>query len=792
LVDGEHTLSTRFEDLPLGQATERQTRRFGVGYVETVTDFGDLRVRRRTFAPDVDARALVAEIEIENLSAEERDLGLVELWDVNIHQVPVELATSDLLLPGITERIDRRRRALMAQFEHEASYDADTRVAVVKTRAREIPEGITGRDDIAEIDYFPDPIYLAVLDEDAQVEAAWLDDRELWDESAERPVPGRLGSSGDAASRTLLIDGEGQHPVLALRVPVRVSAGEREMRRFAFGYVPGGGEPDADIASLRASASELGPRTASSWHERLVWAAFPGLQDAGAMQREIAWASYNALALVTFDEYRGHRVLGQGGSYKYIHGLDGAIGDLALFAEAMLLVDPDIAEETLAYAFASQHASTDGTPWRYPYATTGVGDFSDVGIYYQRSDPYFAVPWITAEYVAVTRDRDFLSAEVPYWPRSAGESGSVLHHLARTMEYATESLGIGARGFVAMGTGDYADGVLNLTEEETTPHGTSSLYNAGMVVAGFSLAAGIVEPYDAALAAEISALLESQVAAFGSDGWSGEWFHRGFADNGNSLAPDYLFLEPQVLPILGGIVEDARQDQLLQVIVDRMETDIGAMSTVALAGSSEPVGGLDQPQVGGIWPVANAWLTEVYATSDASAGWSSFIRNSLTAHAKAYPQIWYGIWTGPDSYNGPLHERPGEADAHAATALTDYPALNAHVHTSPLRALMGLVGVSGTPSGIRIDPRIPTETFNVVWPRLTVRSQSHAIQGVITASADELIEVGVTVPGELRQGEITVTAASTVVPYRREGAAVWFELPAKRGASVPWSITRAP
>ncbi len=792
LVDGARTLSTRFEDLPLGKATEQQTRRFGVGYVETVTDFGDLRVRRRTFAPDADARALVAEVEIENLSETDRELGLVELWDVNMHQLPVELATSDLLAPGITERIDRKRRALMAQFEHELSYDAVTRVAQVRTRALDMPEGITGRDDIADVDYFPDPIYLAVLDADAPVEAAWLDDRELWSESVERPVPSDLGTSGSAESRSLTLGGEGQHAILAMRVPVTVPARGTAVRRFTFGYVPGGGEPDADIASLRESASELALRTASSWHERLVWAAFPGLEDAGAMQREIAWASYNALANVTFDEYRGHRVLGQGGSYKYIHGLDGAMGDLALFAESMLLVDPEVAKETLAYCFASQHASTDETPWRYPYATTGVGNFNDVGIYYDRSDPYFVVPWITGEYVALTRDRGFLSSNIPYWPMTARESGSVLDHLSRTMEYATDSLGIGARGFVAMGTGDYADGVLNLTTEETTRHGTSSLYNAGMAVAGFPLAAAVVEPYDTALATEMSGLYESQAAAFETDGWGGEWFRRGFADNGNPLAPDYLFLEPQVLPAVANIVGDARRDQLLQVIQDRLETDIGAVSTVELTGSSGGVGGIDQPQVGGIWPVANAWLTEMYATSDPGAGWSSFIRNSLTAHAKAYPQLWYGIWTGPDSYNGPDNERPGEADAHVATALTDYPALNAHVHTSPLRALMGLVGVSGTPAGIRIDPRVPTETFTVVWPRLTVRSQPDATRGAITASADELIEVGVTVPSALRQGELVVTAASTTVPYRREAAVVWFALPVQRDASVSWSITRAP
>jgi hypothetical protein len=792
IVDADRALSTRFEDLPVGRASVQQTRRFGVGYVETVTDFGDFRVRRRTFAPDDEARALVAEIEIENLSNKGRDLSLVEFWDVNIHELPVELATSDLLAPGITEAIDRKRRALMAGFEHELSYDADARVAQIETRAIRLPEGITSRDDVADIDYFPDSIYLAPLDDGASVDATWLVDSELWGDGPERLVPAELGSSGTADSRTLSLGGEGQHAILAMRVPVSLKARGMQVRRFAFGYVPGGGPPDADVARLRAEASELLAKTADSWRKRLVWAAFPGLQNAGAMQRELAWASYNALANVTFDEYRGHRVLGQGGSYKYIHGLDGAFGDLALFAQSMLLVDPDVAKETLAYCFASQHASTDVTPWRYPYATTGVGNFNDVIIYTDRSDPYFVVPWITGEYVASTRDHDFLSSQVSYWPRSANEVGTVLDHLARTMEYATQSLGLGARGFPAMGTGDYADGVLNLTEEETTPRGTSSLYNAGMVVAGFPLISEVVEPYDPALSQAMRGLYDSQVVAFESDGWGGTWFRRGFADNGNPLAPDFLFLEPQVLPLLGEIVDLVKRDQIFQVITEWLETDIGAMSTVQVRGTSGGRDGIDQPLVGGIWPVANAWLTEAYAQDDASAGWSSFVRNSLAAHAERYPEIWYGIWTGPDSYNGPDHERPGEADAHAVTALTDYPALNTHVHSGPLRALMGLVGVRGTPTGIRIDPRIPTETFSVVWPRLAIRSRPDAMSGSITTSADERIEVGVTVRDALLEGPLLVTVDSAEVTYRREADVVWFELNGRRDEPVDWSMQPAP
>lgn len=93
-----------------------------------------------------------------------------------------------------------------------------------------------------------------------------------------------------------------------------------------------------------------------------------------------------------------------------------------------------------------------------------------------------------------------------------------------------------------------------------------------------------------------------------------------------------------------------------------------------------------QPQIAGVWPVANAWTTEAYAQRDAAAGWDSFTRNTLFTHAAEYAGLWYGIWTGPDSFFGPDAERPGEADAHLATALTDYPALNTHIHTSPLRA----------------------------------------------------------------------------------------------------------
>jgi len=59
---------------------------------------------------------------------------------------------------------------------------------------------------------------------------------------------------------------------------------------------------------------------------------------------------------------------------------------------------------------------------------------------------------------------------------------------------------------------------------------------------------------------------------------------------------------------------------------------------------------------------------------------------------------------------------------------------------------------------------------------------------MVTTSSEERIEVGVTVPTGLRQGELRVTVDSEDVAYRRDESAVWFELPGRADAAVSWSI----
>lgn len=778
IAQGASVRSTRYDDLPVATALQTQTRRFGVGYVETDTRWADLHVRRRVVAADTEARALVSEVVVHNPGPLPVQLELAEVWDPTLSPIPVELATSDLLVEGVTDRIERVRRAWSAELLHELAWDAGRGVATAHSTSPAPPVGPL---ETSVHDYYPQPLYLAPLGVEAS--AVWLDDRELWD-GPERPVPEALVGSAD--TRTVQLTTDAAHGLLAVAVPVELGPGGSAVVRFAFGELPDGSDLDTTLAELESRSTDLVTDTAASWRERLVWAAFPGLPDAGVVQRELAWAAYGAVANTTYDAYRGVRVLGQGGAYRFIHGLDGAMGDLALFAQSMLWIDPELAADTLHYALASQHGSTGSPPWRFPYATTGVGSYSDVLLYTNRSDPYVLLPWMVASYVASTRDDAFLDRAIPYWPADAGERGTVLDHLDATRAYFDSRLGLGAGGLVAMGTGDYADGVLNLTDEHTSERGTSSTYNAGLAALGLPLAADVVAPRDPELAAWLDELATSQAQALDEAAWLGDHYARGLADSGAPLTPDLLFLEPQVLPIVAGLTSPQRTADLLELVDTRLETPIGAVSTASLAGEAA-VGGLDQPQIGGVWPVANAWLTEAWAIADPETGWERFTRNLLARHADAFPELWYGVWTGPDSFYGPDAERPGEADAHLVTALTDFPALNAHVHTSPLRALQAIVGVEGTAAGLRIAPRVPTDTFSVHWPRLHVAYAPDAASGSFTPIGAGPLELELAIPSALDEVRVRIDGMEADTERDGDRVRVWAE--GRAGTPLTWEIT---
>lgn len=771
VVDGE-VRSTRFDDFAVGEAIRRQTRRFGVGYVETVTSFDDLVVTRRVFAPDTDARALVSEIAIENLTEQYKEVGVIELWDVNVHQLTPE-ETTDLSDPDAWRDMVRRRRALMDSFEQTASYSAEERTLRVDTTARSLPDDVSGRGDVSQLDWFVDPIYLAPIDSGDPPDRVWLRDGDLWDSSAERGPPGAVAGDGDASSREEVIDGADQHAVMAMRVTVQVPVEAPVVRRFAFGYAPLDHDVAGDLAVLRDQHGELSSLSATSWRDRMVWLAVDGAEHAGALQREVAWSSYTAQAGAVYDEYAAARVLGPGGAQRYVRGLEGGLGDLALLAESMLLVDPELARDTLRYALSAQQGKGAAEPWRLPYAVSGVGAAMAASPD-QQTDAYFLLPAAVARYAALTRDLDFLDSDAPYWPRATGETGSVVAHLAGALAYAEDSLGTGARGFIAMGASDSADDRPALSGQ--AGEGASSLYNAGAAVLGFPLVADLVESRDPELAAGYRALAALQRDLLLADGWNGSRFQRGFAGSGEPLLADVMFLEPQLFPILAGAVTGEQRDALLDLVGEQLGTPAGALGSAPDSG-------------GGVRPVTSAWLIEAEAQRSPEAGWASFWQHSLANRAATYPDKWYGIWSGPRCYAGPDREAPGAADDGLDPAVTMLPALSAHAPAATLRSAMALVGVSAAGNRLRIAPRVPGEIFTLVAPRLHLAGTRRSLSGTLEPSGGGTVTVEVALPSGLRSGTVVVTVDQAEVELTREGDVVSFQLPLAAHAPVSFAVT---
>ncbi len=122
---------------------------------------------------------------------------------------------------------------------------------------------------------------------------------------------------------------------------------------------------------------------------------------------------------------------------------------------------------------------------------------------------------------------------------------------------------------------------------------------------------------------------------------------------------------------------------------------------------------------------------------DKELGWNEWKKNSLAYHAEAYPDIWYGIWSGPDSYNSVLSKHPGHTyisadnkDKEVLSGInwTDFPVMNMHPHAWPLYDIPKLFGLEFTTDGFRINPTFPMD-YNFDSPLISLKREGNAISG---------------------------------------------------------------
>lgn len=692
LDDGDVAFATAFKYRPDGAQTRRV---FGMGYAESSTTYAQLEVTRRSYAPWGDAPYILDEVSITNHTEDIKTLAHYEVFDVARRSIDINWLVSGDPVSAAPPTSRQLRDEQNGRFLESVSYDASSKTLAMQRRhapgitpiAREAPSPTN--------DYPADP-FLAVLVGDVSdtftTDALFFGEGDVAAPTA--VTERRKGEGIETGPRSVTVGGEGQGRMFAVRSDLAIGPGQTKRLRFAYGYAPMGSpvvidprhaEPQFD--GLAEYRKELG--------ERLVYFDAEGADP--ALHRELAWHAYQIEASVGRRDYFEGPVVPQGSAYLYLHGADGAARDLGIFSVPLTYVDPDLARAELELYMRVQFAEDE----RFSYAFQGHGMLDDAqGIHHAPSDLDLFFVWALGEYVGATGDTFFLDRKVPFWPREARPDATSWDHLAAALNHLFEVVGTGEHGLIRVGTGDWSDGiVIESPNRDLAIEAGESVPNTQMAIAVLPRIADLVEERDPALAETIREHVDGYRQALAS-AWGGSFYGRAFYGDGVLVRKDRMDLEAQVWALIGGtFASEADRGSALAAIHDQLDLP-------------SPAGATLQPD-GQVWPAISGLLTDGYARTRPDWAWEHLQRNTMFAHALSYPDVWYGIWSGPDGLNGPSGDRPGEAWFSLATPMTDFPVQNNNQHAMPLYATIRLAGIEATADGLRIEPRLPPERFTL-------------------------------------------------------------------------------
>ena len=190
----------------------------------------------------------------------------------------------------------------------------------------------------------------------------------------------------------------------------------------------------------------------------------------------------------------------------------------------------------------------------------------------------------------------------------------------------------------------------------------------------------------------------------------------------------------------------------------------------------------------GVWYDVNGWLTWALASLDGTVpgaaryAWSEYTRNTLAAHATAFPRHWDGTISVDDACNAFYASRPAELRGRPLLRLrgSDHRAadLDGDGRRQPRRRHRDRA---------RFPDHPHLRRFSLRLPRVGVERDGSRIRGYLRVASHDRLALGV--GGVPRGAAVTVWADGRRVAHRRAGGLVHFHLDAQPGRAADWAVT---
>ncbi|MFW9999368.1 MAG: GH36-type glycosyl hydrolase domain-containing protein [Candidatus Hodarchaeota archaeon] len=729
LTDGNNMISTFYS-----KRYSSFERIFGMGYYRKVVEDKGYTADQVIFAPFGDDPILISQITIANNREIAVDLDWVEYWGCFMYQF--SLLSFGKGLQARDHSITRKlRREFSEKFKHKFQI-IDNHRGLLETKY--ISTGVSKANNKAQTkkpsdnDNHPPSTFLVSLDATAD-DLSTNDTLFFGNNEIHSPEGIVLAFNSEDSISDL-------GNAMFIKRKIHLEPSESQTLYFGFGYLP----DDFDLTSLlnkyNKDISNLWRKSSHAWKENTMLLNVPGEPW---IYRELKWHNYYLRSAMTYDSFFQEHILSQGLIYQYIMGFQGAARDPLQHVKPFLFIEPEIVKEIIRYTMKEIYE--DG---EIPYSITGFGIIFE---WIKSSDFELWLLWLVSEFILVTRDINFLDEEIPTYPlygRKAGRS-TVRELLDRCYKHFTEITGTGPHGIQRLSVGDWNDSIIwglvpKEKKSEVRKNGESVL-NSAMATYTLKQYAEILNlSGDIDKANQILEYVKSQIEAVRAQ-WTGNWFKRAWlTEDIGWFGEDQIWLAPQPWTIIGEITNQEQTNVLIKSI-DQLLRDpspIGAL--LHSKGFEGKIIGMAANA--GIWYSINGTLIWALSKVDGKMAWDEWKKNTLVYHAENYPDIWYGIWSGPDTYNSVLSKYPGhtifnpfyltgdpkdESKILTSTGLnfTDFPIMNLHSHAWPLYNTIHLIGAEFTSEGIKFSPIIPKEKYEFISPLLGFKKSNEAYSG---------------------------------------------------------------